>query len=158
MTYAEAVDEALCFGWIDGIIKRVDDESYTHRFTPRKPRSIWSLVNINHVARLTAAGKMAAPGIAAYEARLTERSGIYLYERDTEVTFDATQLKRFKANKKAWVFWETLPPGFRRSCTHWVISAKREETREKRLATLIADSAKGVRLAEAMAKKRDADL
>jgi uncharacterized protein YdeI (YjbR/CyaY-like superfamily) len=145
ITYAEALDEALCFGWIDGLKKKLDDVSYTHRFTPRKPRSIWSNINIEHVKRLTAAGRMMPAGVRAYEARKSERTGLYSFEQKDHA-FDPALEKKFRANKRAWTFWETQPPGYRRVSTHWVMSAKQAETRERRLAQLIADSASGVRL------------
>lgn len=145
ITYAEALDEALCFGWIDGIKKKRDEVSYTHRFTPRKPRSIWSNINVQHVERLTAAGRMMPAGIRAYEARDVERTGVYSFEKQDHA-FDAALEKKFRANKRAWKFWEAQPPGYRRVSTHWVMSAKQAETRERRLAQLIADSASGVRL------------
>jgi uncharacterized protein YdeI (YjbR/CyaY-like superfamily) len=155
MSYAEAVDEALCFGWIDGVVKKIDEEVYGHRFTPRKADSIWSLVNIKHVERLTAAGKMAPAGVAAFEARSEKRTGIYSFEQETPLEFSAAQLKTFKANKKAWTFWEAQPPGYKRTATFYVVSAKRAETQKRRLKLLIDDSAKGSRLAEVAGKKRE---
>lgn len=145
MSYQEAVDEALCFGWIDGIKKKIDETSYTHRFTPRKDRSIWSNVNVAHAERLIAAGRMMPAGIRAYEARAASRTGIYAFENKS-VVFDAASEKHFRANARAWKFWEAQPPGWRRTTTHWVMSAKQEATRERRLTELIADSARGVRL------------
>ncbi len=152
MTYPEAVDEALCFGWIDGVIKKIYDEVYAHRWTPRKPGSIWSLVNIGHVGRLRAAGRMAPAGIAAFEARTAAKSGVYSFEQSEPPAFSAAQLKQFKANKPAWTFWQAQPAGYRRVCTFLVTSAKREETRQRRLSALIADCAKGVRLGAAVGK------
>jgi uncharacterized protein YdeI (YjbR/CyaY-like superfamily) len=157
MTYAEAVDEALCFGWIDGVVRKIDDEVYGHRFTPRKADSIWSLVNIKHVERLTAAGKMMPAGIAAYAARRADKTGIYSFEQTEAIIFSAAQLKQFKANQKAWTFWQPQPPGYKRTATFYVTSAKREETQQKRLAMLIDSSEKGLRLAEVAGKKRDKD-
>jgi uncharacterized protein YdeI (YjbR/CyaY-like superfamily) len=157
ITYAEAVDEALCFGWIDGVVRKIDDEVYGHRFTPRKADSIWSLVNIKHVERLTAAGKMMPAGIAAYAARRADKTGIYSFEQTEAITFSAAQLKQFKANQKAWTFWQLQPPGYKRTATFYVASAKREETQQKRLAMLIDSSEKGLRLAEVAGKKRDKD-
>lgn len=154
VTYAQALDEALCWGWIDGVRKKIDDESYTNRFTPRKTNSIWSLVNVNHVARLTAEGRMQPAGLAAFEARRHDRTGVYSFEQPS-VEFDPGQLRVFQSNKDAWAFWKEQPPGYRRVATHWVTSAKRPETRERRLQTLIADSAQGLRLAEASGKKRE---
>jgi uncharacterized protein YdeI (YjbR/CyaY-like superfamily) len=154
INYSEALDEALCWGWIDGVRKKIDDESYTNRFTPRKPNSIWSLVNVNHVARLTSEGRMQPAGLAAFEVRRLDRTGVYSFEQ-ADVAFDSSLLKVFQANQVAWAFWEKQPPGYRRVATHWVTSAKRQETRERRLQTLIADSAQGLRLAEASGKKRE---
>ena len=154
MTYAEAVDEALCFGWIDGVVNKIDDERYCHRFTPRRPGSIWSLVNVAHVERLTKAGRMAPAGIAAFDARSHAKTGIYSFERETPAVFSAAQRKLFKANSPAWKFWQAQPPGYQRVCTHWIVSAKREETQARRLAMLIEDSAQGRRLAEAEGKRR----
>ena len=155
MTYAEAVDEALCFGWIDGVVNKVDDELYMHRWTPRKAGSIWSLVNVRHVERLTAAGRMAPAGIAAFEARSPAKTGVYSFEQQAPVEFSAAQLRTFKANKAAWAFWSRQSPGYQRLSTFFVTSAKRAETQQRRLALLIADSAKGVKLAEAVGKKRE---
>jgi uncharacterized protein YdeI (YjbR/CyaY-like superfamily) len=147
ITWPESVDEALCFGWIDGIRKRVDDVSYTIRFTPRKTSSIWSAVNIKHVERLTAAGQMRPAGQKAFEARKENRSGIYAYEQRPQ-TFEGDFEKKFKANKKAWAYWESQPPYYRRTATWWVISAKKEETKRARLETLINDSAAGRPIAQ----------
>ena len=154
MTYAEAVDEALCFGWIDGVVNKVDDEMYMHRWTPRKAGSIWSLVNVKHVERLVAAGRMMPAGMAAFEARSSAKTGIYSFEQQEPVQFSAKQLKTFKANQAAWAFWMRQAPGYQRVCTFFVTSAKRPETQERRLALLIADSAQGVKLAEAVGKSR----
>ena len=140
ITYAEALDEALCFGWIDGIRKRVDDESYTNRFTPRRPRSIWSLVNIRRVKQLRALGRMSAAGLKAFAARKPERSGIYSFEQKT--AFDADTESQLKASKQAWIFFQARPLGYRRRMTHWIMMAKRPETRARRLAHLIAASVK----------------
>ncbi|MEQ1518143.1 MAG: YdeI/OmpD-associated family protein, partial [Usitatibacteraceae bacterium] len=145
ITYPEAVDEALCFGWIDGVKKRLDDVSYTQRFTPRKPRSIWSLINVAHVERLTAAGRMSPSGIRAFEAREAARTGIYSFERETQV-LDAAFEKTFRANRSAWKFWQSQPPGYRKVCLHWVMMAKQAATRERRLTALIEVSAAGTRL------------
>jgi uncharacterized protein YdeI (YjbR/CyaY-like superfamily) len=157
ITYAEAVDEALCFGWIDGVVRKIDEDVYGHRFTPRKADSIWSLVNIKHVERLTAAGKMMPAGIAAFAARRADKTGIYSFEQTVAITFSTAQLKQFKANKKAWIFWQLQPPGYQRNATFFVTSAKLEATRQKRLALLIDSSEKGLRLAEVVGKKRDKD-
>jgi len=141
VTYAQALDEALCFGWIDGVRRRVDDASFSVRFTPRKPRSIWSRVNIAHVERLTKTGRMRKPGLAAFEARTEERTGVYSFER--EATLAPAYARIFRAKAAAWAHYQSQAPWYRRTTTRWVMSAKREETRAKRLAILIACSARG---------------
>jgi uncharacterized protein YdeI (YjbR/CyaY-like superfamily) len=146
ITWPESVDQALCFGWIDGVRRGIDEESYSIRFTPRKPTSNWSSVNIARVAELTEQGLMTPAGLAAFERRTPERSGIYSYERREKARFDPEQQREFEAHPDAWAFFLSQPPGYRKTATHWVISAKREETRAKRLATLIEDSAAGRRL------------
>ena len=146
ITWPELVDEALCFGWIDGIRRGIDDESYTIRLTPRKPTSTWSSVNIRRVGELTEEGRMRPAGLAAFERRTEDRSGIYSYERRKAARLDPDQEREFRANDGAWSFFRSQPAGYRRTATHWVVSAKREDTRRKRLATLIEDSANGRRL------------
>jgi uncharacterized protein YdeI (YjbR/CyaY-like superfamily) len=148
MTWAESVDEALCFGWIDGLRKRVDDDRYMIRFTPRRAGSIWSAVNIGRVAVLTEEGRMRPAGRKAFEARREDRSGIYSYERRDEAVFSPAFEKRFRAKKRAWAWFEAQPKGYRQNTIRWVMTAKREETRERRLATLIEDSAEGRRIAQ----------
>jgi uncharacterized protein YdeI (YjbR/CyaY-like superfamily) len=143
MTWPESVDEALCFGWIDGVRHRVDDRRYANRFTPRKPRSNWSAVNVKRVKELIVAGRMTPAGLAAFEARTDDRTAIYSYEQRKSAAFDADQTREFRRNAKAWAFFQKQAPWYRRAATHWVVSAKREETRTKRLATLVADSAAG---------------
>ena len=143
--YKQALDEALCYGWIDGIRKGLDAESFTTRFTPRKPTSIWSNVNIAHIKRLTDEGRMMPPGIAAYEKRSPERTGIYTFER-AKVEFDADMLREFKKNSKAWKFFNEQPPYYRKLATGWVTGAKRDETKRDRLGKLIAVSAEESRL------------
>ena len=145
MTWAESVDQALCFGWIDGIRKRVDDERYMIRFTPRTPSSRWSRVNVARVAALTEAGLMHPAGLRAFEARTAE--GTYSYEQREAAAFDPGRERRLRANAAAAAFFDAQPPSYRRSATHWVMSAKREETRDRRLAQLIEDSAAGRRIA-----------
>jgi uncharacterized protein YdeI (YjbR/CyaY-like superfamily) len=145
ITYAQALDEALCFGWIDGVRRGVDDERSTIRFSPRRPNSVWSRVNVAHVRRLIAEGRMAPAGLAAFERRDPKRTGVYSFERDA-AAFDQAAEKTFRRNRKAWRFWEAQPPGYRKTATWWVVSAKREETRARRLETLIGHSAKGERL------------
>ncbi len=147
LTWTESVQEALCYGWIDGIRKSVDAQRYQIRFTPRKAASIWSAINIRHVETLIAEGRMQPPGMRAFEARTAERSVIYSYERE-HAELDAASSKRFKANRAAWKFFEAKPASYRRACIWWVISAKREETRTKRLEQLIADSAAGKTVAQ----------
>jgi uncharacterized protein YdeI (YjbR/CyaY-like superfamily) len=148
ITYPEAVDEALCFGWIDGIRKGVDEKSYTNRFTPRKPGSTWSNINTRRVAELIADGRMTPAGQKAFDARNEKRSGVYSFEQKNAPALTPAQEKRFRASKAAWKFFSSQPPGYRRIALWWVISAKREETREKRLSTLIADSEAGLRIAQ----------
>ena len=145
ISYQEAVDEALCFGWIDGVKKRVDDVSYTHRFTPRKLKSFWSAVNIKRVGELKRLGQMTAPGLKAFAGRDEQKAMQYSYERST-CKLEGAHEKQFRGNAKAWEFFQAQPPGYRRTATWWVISAKREETRGKRLATLIETSQHGRRL------------
>lgn len=146
VTYAEALDEALCFGWIDGIRKKVDDTSYANRFTPRKPTSIWSQVNLGHVARLERLGRMTDAGRAALARRTAARTGTYSFEQPKEIRFDGASAKVFRAAKSAWKFFAAQPPGYRRRVTWWVISAKQPETRAARLEKLVAASVAGNRL------------
>ena len=143
--YPEAVDEALCFGWIDGIKKAVDDVSYTHRFTPRKLKSFWSAVNIKRVGELERLGRMMPQGLKAFAGRDEQKAMQYSYERSA-CKLEGRYEKQFRGNAKAWEFFQAQPPGYRRTATWWVISAKREETRAKRLATLIETSEQGHRL------------
>ena len=142
MTWSESVDQALCYGWIDGVRRSVDDHRYTIRFSTRKPRSNWSKINIAKVEALRRAGLMAPAGEKAYAAREEKRSGVYSFEQERPKVLSSAFEKRFKANKKAWEFFQTQAPWYRRTSVFWVMSAKKEETREKRLTTLIADSAK----------------
>jgi uncharacterized protein YdeI (YjbR/CyaY-like superfamily) len=145
ISYQEALDEALALGWIDGIRRALDADSYTIRFTPRKPRSIWSVVNIRRVGELTAAGRMTEAGLAAFAMRDEQRSAIYAYER-AAAELDAESAALFEADKKAWVFYRAQAPRYQRTSTHWVVSAKRPETRARRLAILIQYSRDGERL------------
>ncbi|HET9495869.1 MAG TPA: YdeI/OmpD-associated family protein, partial [Chloroflexia bacterium] len=142
ITWPEAVDQALCFGWIDGIRKSVDADSYMNRFTPRRPRSTWSAVNIKRVQELTEAGLMRPAGIAAFEKRTDDNSAIYSYEQ-RDARLDPEYERQIRANEAAWNFFQAQPPWYRRTASRWVMSAKREETRRKRLAALIEDSAHG---------------
>ena len=143
MTWPESVDEALCFGWIDGVRRSLGEESYTIRFTPRKERSNWSAVNVRRVAELTKEGRMRPAGMKAFEQRAAEKTGIYAYENKHLAELDGAQRRRFRANKKAWDYFRTRPEWYRKTATWWVISAKREETRERRLEELIETSEKG---------------
>ena len=142
LTYAEALDEALCFGWIDGVRKSLGEEGYTIRFTPRRARSIWSQVNLRHMKRLLAAGRVRPAGRAAYEQRDAARTKRYAFEQDA-FDFAPAELKRFRANKKAWAFFQALRPSYRRPITWWVVSAKKDDTRRRRLEALIASCARG---------------
>jgi uncharacterized protein YdeI (YjbR/CyaY-like superfamily) len=144
-TWVQAVEEALCFGWIDGITFRVDDEVTANRFTPRRPTSNWSAVNVAKVAELRAAGRMRPAGIRAFEERDRSKDASYSYERH-ESTFPPDWLDRFRADESAWTYWVEETPSYRRQVTHWVVSAKRPETRERRFATLLADSTAGRRI------------
>ena len=145
MTYDEAVDEALCHGWIDGLAKRHDELSYKQRFSPRKATSVWSAINIGKVERLKAAGRMARPGLEAFENRDPKRTGLYSFE-NRDVKFSAEIERRFRAQRTAWAFFEQQPPGYRRLMTFWVMSAKKDETRVRRLSKLIETSAAGERI------------
>ena len=146
LTWPQSVDEALCVGWIDGVRHRVDEERYTIRFTPRRQGSIWSLVNIRRVRALMKAGRIRPAGLKAFEARRPDRSAVYSFEQRTSATFGEAEVRRFRANRAAWRFFEAQPPGYRRVATFFVMSAKREETRVRRLERLIADSANGLRI------------
>lgn len=145
MTWPESVDQALCFGWIDGIRRTIGDESYSIRFTPRRPKSIWSAVNIKKVAELTEKGLMKPAGVAAFEKRDEDKSRIYAYERKTAKLSPEFE-KRFRANKMAWKFFKDQPAGYRKVCVYWIMSAKQEETKARRLAKLIGESEKGRRV------------
>ena len=143
--WPQARDQALCFGWIDGIRKAIDEESYTIRFTPRRPGSVWSRVNIGRFEALKAEGRMTEAGERAFEAGKEDRSH-YSYESEArELTRE--EMRLFRANEAAWADWEKRPPGYRRLVLHWVTNAKKPETRARRLATLIEDSAAGRKIA-----------
>jgi uncharacterized protein YdeI (YjbR/CyaY-like superfamily) len=147
ITWPESVDQALCFGWIDGIRKSIDESSYKIRFTPRKRRSIWSVVNIRRVQQLQHEGLMTPAGMKAFEARQENRSGIYSYEqRSPELPDQYAQ--RMKQNKSAWEFFQSRSASYRKTANWWVVSAKKEETRLKRLEKLIEDSANGRTIAQ----------
>lgn len=146
ITWPESVDQALCFGWIDGVRRSIDESRYTIRFTPRKPRSTWSNVNIKRMGELGELGLVHAAGHSAFAARDSKRSGIYAYEARRLAAFDAEAERRFKANGAAWSFFSAQAPWYRRTATFWVVSAKREATRAARLEQLITHSAAGRRL------------
>lgn len=146
ITYSQALDEALCFGWIDGAIKSFDEERWAKRFTPRKPGSIWSNVNVKKAQELIELGLMSSAGLEVFKNRREDRTGIYSYEQDT-AEFSKPYEKKFKANKKAWNFFSMQAASYRKTATHWVMRAKIEETRVKRLDELIAKSSKGKKLA-----------
>jgi len=145
ISYREALDEALCFGWIDGVRKRFDEASYTIRFTPRKPDSIWSAVNTSRIGELVKQGRVHPAGQHGFDRHDPKKSEPYSYERAT-CQLDGAYEKKFRANKKAWEFYQAQAPWYRRTSAWWVVSAKREETRQRRLAQLIADSAKARRI------------
>jgi uncharacterized protein YdeI (YjbR/CyaY-like superfamily) len=142
MTWSQSVDEALCFGWIDGVRKSIDKDSYQIRFTPRKARSTWSAVNIKKMEELVKQGLMRPAGLAAFGNRKESNSKIYSYENEA-AKFSPAFEKQFKANKKAWKYFQSLAPGYRKTSVNWVMRAKQESTQIKRLAALIADSAAG---------------
>ena len=143
ISWPESVDEALCFGWIDGVRRSLGEEAYTIRFSPRQARSTWSAVNVRRARELIAEGRMTPAGLAAFEARGDDRTAIYSYEQRHAATLDAGQEQRFRAEAAAWEWFQARPPSYRRAAIHWVTSAKRPETRERRLQALIEDSAAG---------------
>lgn len=143
MTWSESVDEALCFGWIDAVRRRIDDDSYSIRFTHRKPTSTWSAVNVAKVASLEAAGRMTDAGRAAFSLRRESRTGTYSYEEGDAAVLDESALTTDPA---AWAYWSAAAPSYRKVVAHWVTSAKQQETRDRRLAQLVADCAAGVKI------------
>ena len=143
MSWSQAVDQALCFGWIDGVMRRIDDERHMQRFTPRRPGSNWSKVNVEKVARLEAAGLMTDAGRKAFEARTKDRTGVYSFESKDGAELPPEFAKQLAADKKAREYFEEQAPSYRRTAIHWVVSAKREETRLRRMGQLIECSAKG---------------
>ncbi|HWL85273.1 MAG TPA: YdeI/OmpD-associated family protein [Polyangiaceae bacterium] len=143
ITWPQSVDEALCFGWIDGVRRSLGEEAYTIRFTPRRPTSVWSTVNVARVAELTALGRMQPAGMRAFAARTPEKTGVYSFEQRAPLALTAAQEKTLRSNRKASAFFDAQPPWYRRAAIHWVVSAKKDETRQRRLAQLIADSATG---------------
>lgn len=155
INYPEAVDEALCFGWIDGVRHSRDETSYTIRFTPRRPHSIWSLVNVRHVERLKKEGRMHPAGLAAFAQRDPKRTGIYSFENAPRA-LSAEYEKEFRRHEGAWEFFQTYPPYLKKQVSYWVMSAKKEETRSSRLRRLIESSAKGERIGLLPSKKKNA--
>lgn len=153
VTYAEALDEALCYGWIDGVRKSLGDESYTIRFTPRKPGSIWSAVNIKRAEELVEAGRMQPSGLDAFARSEPEKANMYSYERDNAQLGEAYE-EQFRANPAAWDFFQAQPPSYRKAATWWVVSAKKEETRLRRLASLVELSAHGQRIPQLLSPKK----
>jgi uncharacterized protein YdeI (YjbR/CyaY-like superfamily) len=143
LTWPESVDEALCFGWIDGVRRSLGDRAYTIRFTPRRARSIWSAVNVARVAALTMAGRMTPAGLRAFAARTPERTGVYSFERARAAVLAPREEALLRASPGAAAFFDARPPWYRRTAIHWVVSAKREDTRRRRLDRLIDDSAAG---------------
>lgn len=147
ITWPESVDQALCFGWIDGIRKTIDDVSYKIRFTPRTPRSNWSTINIGRVAELERQALMMPAGRTAFAKRADARSAIYADEQRKTAELAPDQEAQLRANAKAWSFFQAQAPWYRRTVAHWIVSAKKEETKQKRLAQLIEDSAHNRRIA-----------
>ena len=145
ITYPQALDEALCYGWIDGVRRSLDADSFTQRFSPRKASSYWSRVNIARAKGLIKAGRMAKPGLERFEQRDRKRSGKYSFERET-AQFSPELEKQFRKAKRAWTFFQAQPPGYRRLMAFYVMSAKQDATRQRRLLRLIETSAKGRRL------------
>jgi uncharacterized protein YdeI (YjbR/CyaY-like superfamily) len=154
ITYPESVDEALCFGWIDGVRRSIDEHSYSVRFTQRRPGSIWSAKNVTRAQELIADGRMAAPGLAVFDARDPNRTNMYSSEQQT-VRFDAAFEAQFRENEAAWAYFYAKAPGYRRVATWWVMSARQEATRLRRLATLIEDSAAGRQIAASLPRRED---
>jgi uncharacterized protein YdeI (YjbR/CyaY-like superfamily) len=143
VSYAEAVLEALCFGWIDGQVRRIDDVSYMNRYTPRGPKSTWSLANVANVRQLIDEGRMRPAGMRAFEARSASRTGVYAYERPptAPISLDRDARSRFRENGGAWAFFREQPSGYQRGMERWITEARRPETRERRLLAVIAASA-----------------
>jgi uncharacterized protein YdeI (YjbR/CyaY-like superfamily) len=154
ITYPEALDEALCFGWIDGVRKSLDESSYTIRFTPRKPRSIWSLVNVRHVERLTKDGRMQPAGLEAFARRDPKRTGIYAFENAPR-SLSTSYEKTFRQNQSGWKFFEQQPAFAKRTVIFWIMSAKKEETQLRRLKHVIERCEKGLKLGVLDTKPKD---
>lgn len=145
LTYSDALDEALAFGWIDGVRRPLDSVSFSTRFSPRRPRSVWSRVNVARAEALIAAGRMTPAGLAAFAARDPARTAVYSFERET-ARLPPSYVRQFRARHSAWDHFNQEAPWYRRTCTHWVMSARQEVTRLRRLATLIECSARGERI------------
>jgi uncharacterized protein YdeI (YjbR/CyaY-like superfamily) len=145
MTWSESVDQALCFGWIDGIRRSIDEESYQNRFTPRRPNSIWSNVNIRKVEELKKLGLMQPAGLAIYQARKEDKSSIYSFEHG-EMEFSPEFEQQFQANQGAWIFFQLMAPSYRKTAKHWVMSAKQEATRVRRLENLMEKCGAGINM------------
>jgi uncharacterized protein YdeI (YjbR/CyaY-like superfamily) len=146
LTWPESIDEALCFGWIDGVRRSIDAVSYEVRFTPRRPGSIWSAVNIDRVSALTAAGRMTPAGLAAFALRDEARSRVYSFERKQTPELNAEERARFRKDAAGWRYFEALPPGYRRTLLHWITSAKLPATRARRLERFITACRAGKRI------------
>ncbi len=146
MTWSESVDEALCFGWIDGVRTRIDEHDYKIRFSRRRPGSVWSAINIDKAEALRAAGRMTPAGLEAFARRNEEKSRIYSYEQAKRAEFEPAQIEEFRKFRKAWQFFESQPPGYRHLAAWFVVSAKRPQTRQARLAKVIEASARGQRI------------
>jgi len=155
ITWPESVDHALCFGWIDGIRKSIDESRYVIRFTPRRAGSTWSAVNVKRVGELKKTGLMQPAGLKAFAGKIAGKSGIYSYEQRKTATFSREYQKLFREQPKAWEYFGSQPPSYRRLCTYWVITAKQEATRLRRLKALIADSARSRRI-QPLTRKADA--
>jgi len=146
LTWQQSIDEALCFGWIDGIVQRIDETRYSRRFTPRRPRSIWSNANIRRFGELSAMGRARPAGERAFAARTEERSGVYGHERTEDAVLEPAHEERLRADAAAWAWFSSQPESYRRLAIHWVAGAKRQDTRDRRIARLIEDSAAGRRM------------
>lgn len=153
IAWPDIVDVVLCFGWIDGQARSIDDKTYKIRITPRRQGSIWSAINVNRARELTDLGMMRPPGLAAFAARQEARTGIYSHEQEGRIELDADATSRFQAHAPAWEWFQSQAPSYRKAAIWWVISAKKEETRQRRLETLIGDSATGQRVAPLAARK-----
>lgn len=154
ITWPESVDEALCFGWIDGLRKSIDDDAYMIRFTPRKSRSTWSAININRVAELTKTGRMHPAGLKVFAERTEDNSVIYSYEQRKLAELDVAAEQQFRTHQAAWAFFQAQPAGYRNAAIWWVVSAKQESTRQSRLAKLIEDSELGRTLPQLTRSKK----